>query len=86
MCYNARIASTTFTLRLPSELKERLEQLAQAAGRSKAFLALDAVQRYVEMESWQIAEIRQAVKEADAGDFASGGEVEATVTRLTTER
>ncbi|MGH2468726.1 MAG: CopG family ribbon-helix-helix protein, partial [Chloroflexota bacterium] len=43
VCYNARIASTTFTLRLPSELKERLEQLAQAAGRSKAFLALDAV-------------------------------------------
>jgi predicted transcriptional regulator len=67
---------TTLTIRLPEETKQSLEQLAEATGRSKSFLALDAIRAYLEREAWQVAQIQEAVGEADAGDFATLGEVQ----------
>lgn len=66
---------TTLSIRLPDDTKRLLEQLAEATGRSKSFLAVDAIRRYLEQEAWQITEIRQALKEADAEDFAAPAEV-----------
>lgn len=63
--------STTMTIRLESELKQRLDQLAEATNRSKSFLAAEALRDYVELNEWQIKEIKEAIKEADEGDFAS---------------
>jgi predicted transcriptional regulator len=67
---------TTLTIRIPQETKESLEQLAQATGCSKSSLALDAIHAYPEREAWQVAQIRETVGEADAGDFATSGEVQ----------
>jgi len=67
---------TTLTIRIPEDTKQSLEQLAEATGRSKSFLALDAIQAYLERESWQIVAIQEAIKEADAGDFATLAEVQ----------
>ncbi len=63
--------STTMTIRLEPELKERLDQLAEATHRSKSFLATQALRDYVELNEWQIQEIKEAITEADDGDFAS---------------
>ena len=68
--------STTMTIRLEDEVKERLDRLAEATARSKSYLAAEAVRAYVETNEWQIAEIRAALKEADAGDFADDKDVE----------
>ena len=67
--------STTMTIRLEPELKQRLEQLATATHRSKSFLATQALRDYVELNEWQIQEIKEAIKEADDGDFASDQDV-----------
>ena len=67
--------STTMTIRLESEIKSRLDKLSAATRRSKSFLAAEAVREFVEVNEWQIEEVRMAVKEADAGDFASDKEV-----------
>ena len=69
--------STTMTVRLEDDVKERLDVLAEATQRSKSFLAAEAIRTYVENNEWQIGEIRLALKEADAGDFASDNEVAA---------
>ena len=69
--------SSTMTLRIDDEMKERLEKLADATQRSKSFLAAEAIRAYVETNEWQIGEIRKAVKEANAGDFASEADVRA---------
>jgi predicted transcriptional regulator len=69
--------STTMTVRLDDEVKERLERLAESTQRSKSFLAAEAIRAFVENNEWQVAEIRAAVKEADAGDFASDEDVSA---------
>lgn len=65
------------TIRLEPELKSRLDKLSAATHRSKSFLAAEAVREFIEINEWQIEEIRTAVKEADAGDFASEQEVRA---------
>lgn len=53
--------------------------MARATHRSQSFLGSDAIRRYIELESWQIAEIQQAVTEADEGDFATDDEFNAVV-------
>lgn len=68
--------SATMTIRLEPELKSRLDKISIATHRSKSFLAAEAVREFVELNEWQIAEIKSAIKEADAGDFASGQEVQ----------
>ncbi|GHV52227.1 hypothetical protein FACS1894206_00630 [Deltaproteobacteria bacterium] len=65
------------SMRLSDDLAARLAGLAESTGRTKSALAGLAIRDFVERETWQIAEIRQAIKEADTGDFASEEEVKA---------
>jgi predicted transcriptional regulator len=67
--------STTMTVRLEEGVKDRLDVLAEATQRSKSFLAAEAIRSYVENNEWQIGETQAALKEADAGDFASDKDV-----------
>jgi len=69
--------STTMTVRLEDDIKNRLDVLAEATQRSKSFLAAEAIREYVELNEWQIQETSAALAEADAGDFASDKEVAA---------
>lgn len=69
--------STTMTVRLEDEVKDRLELLSEATQRSKSFLAAEAIVAYIENNEWQIAEVKAALKEADAGDFAGDKDVAA---------
>ena len=69
--------SATVTIRLESDLKQRLEQLAEAMQRSKSFLAVQAIREFVDLNEWQVQEVEQAILEADRGDFASDEDVAA---------
>jgi len=71
--------STTMTIRLEPELKQRLDRLAKATQRSKSFLAAEALRDFVELNEWQIGEIKAAIGEADEGDFASDKAVKKTL-------
>lgn len=70
------MSSTTITVRLEEEIRDRLGQIAESTQRSKSFLASVAICEFVERNEWQIAETRAALKEADAGDFASARAVQ----------
>ncbi len=69
--------NTTLSLRVPQSVVDQLGLLADATGKSRNFLAVQAMQDFIEREAWQVAEIQQAIKEADAGDFATDEEVRA---------
>ena len=71
--------TTTLTLRVPVEVKDQLEKLADATHRSKSYLAGEALRQYLALEAWQIGEIQRALQEADAGDFATDEEFDAVV-------
>jgi len=64
--------SATMTIRLEPALKERLDHLAEATQRSKSFLAAQAIREFVDLNEWQVQEIRNALAEADNEEFASG--------------
>lgn len=72
-----RPMSATVTIRLESELKQRLDRLAEAMQRSKSFLAAQAIRDFVDLNEWQVREIEQAVVEADRSEFASDQDVAA---------
>lgn len=71
------VMKTTLSLRIPEETIEQLGQLAEATGKSRNFLAVQAMQDFIAREAWQVEQIRQSIKEADAGDFASDEEMAA---------
>lgn len=67
----------TMSLRLPCELKNKLELLAEATGRNKSALAIEALDKYIETESWQIKAIQDGLKQANEGKFTSHEDVKA---------
>ena len=75
--------TNTVTIRLEETTKNKLEKLADATHRSRSFLAAEAIKAYVDSNEWQINEIHAAIAEADTGDFASDGEVQAVIDKWT---
>lgn len=69
------MASEQFSLRLPKGTKAQLEELAKATGRSKAYLAKDAIEKYLDLEAWQIRAIQEGIKSAERGELVSEEEV-----------
>jgi RHH-type rel operon transcriptional repressor/antitoxin RelB len=60
------MASITMTVRLDDQLKVRLDKLAEATHRSKSFLAAEAISEYLEIQEWQLSEIKTGISEANA--------------------
>lgn len=71
--------SEVMTIRVDRKTKTRLAKLAKAMDRTKSYVAAEAILAYLDLNEWQIAEIRAALKEAEAGDFASEEEVRAVM-------
>ena len=71
----AQAATRTLNVRIPAELAEQLDALSNTTGRNKSALAVEALSRFVEVEAWQIEQIRTAIAEADRGEFATAEEV-----------
>ena len=60
--------SATFTIRVDTDVKKRLERLAKSTGRSRSFLAAEAINEYLEINEWQVAGIKRAIASLDRGD------------------
>jgi len=69
--------SSTMTVRLNPAVKKQLERLARTTGRTKSYLAAEAIKAYLENEAWQIAAIEEGIKSADAGQFVEHAKVKA---------
>jgi len=69
------MATTTFTVRVEADVKERLERLAKSTGRSRSYLAAEAIAEYVDVNEWQVSGIRQAIASLDRGEVVSHDEV-----------
>jgi predicted transcriptional regulator len=69
------------SLRLPGELKERIESYALMTGRSKSHVAMEALADYLDWRLPQVADLKQAIAAADRGEFASDAEVQSVLAR-----
>lgn len=79
--------SETVTIRLPVEVKAKLEALASSTNRSRSWLAAQAITAYVEEQSWQIQQIEAAVALAESQEavWVEGAQVDAWLTSWGTE-
>ena len=67
----------TLNIRLPEATHTRLAQLTKSTGRTKSFLAIEALNAYLDQQAWQIAEVTDGMAEAERGEFASDEEMSA---------
>ena len=72
--------STTFTVRVDALAKKRLERLAKSTGRSRSFLAAEAINQYLEVNEWQVGGIKQAIASLDRGGGVAHQQVKDWVT------
>jgi RHH-type transcriptional regulator, rel operon repressor / antitoxin RelB len=67
--------STTFTVRVEPGVKKRLEKLAKSTGRTRSFLAAEALNEYLDANEWQVAGVKRAIASLDRGEGVSHQEV-----------
>lgn len=61
------MATTVMNVRLDAETKEALDLLAREMDRPRAHLAARAIAEYVQRNAWQIAAIKEGIRQLDAG-------------------
>jgi predicted transcriptional regulator len=68
--------TATFSMRMDSDIKRRLEESARRKDRSAAYLANVAIENFLRRETAEREAIAEALAEADKGVFVSGEAVE----------
>ncbi len=71
------------SLRLPNELNEKIQAYAQLTGRTKSYVAMQALGSYLDSRLPQFEDLKAAVLAADQGDFASDEDVATVLARQT---
>jgi predicted transcriptional regulator len=69
--------TAAFTIRLDDETLAKLDALAADTDRSRNWLATKAIESYVELNAWQIEQIKAGLAEADRGEFVSEADLDA---------
>lgn len=58
--------TVTLSVRVPPEIRDQLKKLSDATGRTKSFLAAEAIESYLTVQAWQVKAIKKAVQKADS--------------------
>lgn len=69
--------TAAFTIRLDDETLAKLDALAAETDRSRNWLAAKAIENYIELNAWQIEQIKAGLAEADRGEFVSEADLDA---------
>jgi predicted transcriptional regulator len=57
----------TISFRLDSDKVSALDALAEAVDRDRSYLLNEAVEAYLDVQQWQIEQIKASIRQADAG-------------------
>jgi predicted transcriptional regulator len=74
--------TAAFTIRLEDDTLAKLDALAADTDRSRSWLAAKAIENYIELNAWQIAQIKEGIAQADRGEFATEEELDAIEVEL----
>ena len=69
--------TAAFTIRLDDEMLARLDALAADTDRSRNWIAAKAIESYIELNAWQIEQIKAGLAEADRGEFVTEADLDA---------
>lgn len=65
------MSSEPFIIRLPQHTECKLEEIANATGLSMTQIAVDLLEKYLDIEAWQILAIQEGLQAADEGRIVS---------------
>ncbi len=74
------------TVQLDDGLSVELDELAAKTARFRDWLIERAIETYVSVQTWQVAEIMEGIAAADRGDLATDKEMEAVFAKYTAHR
>lgn len=53
-----------FSVRIPPKMRDQFDELAEATGRTKSFLAAQAIEQYIVEQTWQVKAIKTSLEKA----------------------
>lgn len=71
----------TITFRVDAQKKKALDAIAAGIDRDRSYILNEAITNYLEVHQWQLAHIKEGLRQADAGEFAKDSEVAAAFAR-----
>ena len=71
------MSGRNFSVRIEDDKLDEIDAVAKARARSRNFVVAEAIERYLAEERRWIAQVKEGLAAAEAGDFASEGEVAA---------
>ncbi len=71
----------TITFRVDAQKRKALDAIAAGLDRDRSYILNEAIENYLEVHQWQLAHIKEGLRQADAGEFAKDSEVAAAFAR-----
>jgi predicted transcriptional regulator len=72
----------TISFRLDAAQKKDLDAIAASMDRDRTYVLNEAVRSYIAINRWQMAHIKEGLRQANAGRFVSEKEVSRTFSKL----
>lgn len=57
--------AVTLSVRVSPKTRHQLDQLSDATGRTKSFLAAEAIEHYLTLQAWQVKAISKSINKAN---------------------
>ena len=76
------MAKALLTVRMDEDRLQALDRLAAGLDRDRTYVVTQAIDAFLDVQKWQIEYIEEAMRKAQAGEFASAAEVASAFTRL----
>jgi predicted transcriptional regulator len=71
----------TITFRVDAQKRKALDDIAAEIDRDRSYVINEAISNYLEVHQWQVAHIKEGLRQAEAGKFATDSEVSAAIAR-----
>ncbi len=75
------MSKATITFRIDGDMKAALDKLAAGMDRDRSYVLNEAVAAYLGTHRWQADHIKEGLRQAEAGEFATEAEIAAAFAR-----
>jgi len=70
------MSTEAFSVRTDKKTVKQLDRLAKQLDRSRNYIVNQAIEQLLELHSWQDDQVKQGIRAADTGEFASDDEID----------
>jgi len=75
------MSKQTITFRVDAQKRKALDAIAAGMDRDRSYVLNEAINNYLEVHQWQVAHIKEGLRQADAGEFAKDSKVSSALAR-----